>query len=157
MPCNADYMDPTQRERDSREVAVLLHHLARKLGMVTSSELSAAASGLLGDVGRLDEFTAELCSLLRGLNDHKMNLYVYDGRDPMARRLADWWDKHQEADRIREEKESRANRSIDDIVADALSRSSTDYLQEDVAKQDLNEFALALLALKEGDYAENTF
>jgi hypothetical protein len=26
---------------------------------------------------------------------------IYDGRDPIARSLADWWDEHQAADRAR--------------------------------------------------------
>jgi hypothetical protein len=29
------------------------------------------------------------------------NRIVYNGRDPMSRRLADWWERHEEIDRQR--------------------------------------------------------
>jgi hypothetical protein len=32
---------------------------------------------------------------------------VYDGRNPMARKLADWWEEHQKADKMRRNRERR--------------------------------------------------
>lgn len=48
-----------------------------------------------------------MCSAIRALTDEQMNRIVYDGRNPKARSLADWWEKHLEADRIREEQERK--------------------------------------------------
>ena len=40
--------------------------------------------------------------------DDDVNRIVYDARNPQSRKLADWWEKHQEADRKRESEEEEA-------------------------------------------------
>lgn len=96
MPCRCDYMEPTKREIEHKLVHNLLFYVVESLRL----------DSIITDFGRdVDEDTALLCSLIRVMNKNEVNRIVYDGRNPQARKLADWWDKHQERDRIREEAE----------------------------------------------------
>ena len=55
------------------------------------------------------------------LPDDKVEAVVYDGRNPEARKLADWWDHHQTADAEREAEEvHRRNNEV--LLAQALSK-----------------------------------
>lgn len=107
MPCNSDYMEATQAEENSREVAQHIVWLAGKLNLPVEGFISKAANEYYGDVTKLNTMTQKLCAMcqLPYAENH-----IYNGRDKDARKLADWWDKHQEADRKRLEKElAKAN------------------------------------------------
>lgn len=108
MPCDASYMEPTQREKNSKLVARLLIYVLDFLQPDQSDErvdMLNIAQSQYGDPGRLDELTARLCSLCHEMSDDQKNSIIYNGHSPNARRLADWWDEHQEADRQRVERE----------------------------------------------------
>ena len=34
-----------------------------------------------------------LCTLIRNMSEEQRDRIVYNGRDPVSRRLADWWDE----------------------------------------------------------------
>lgn len=64
----------------------------------------------------LDYLTDSLCSTIRIMNEDEQNQSIYNGRDPYARKVADWWDCHQEMDRRRiahEKGEKEQQRLID--------------------------------------------
>lgn len=106
MPCRSDYMEPNEREKESQRVAMLLIYTVEKLGSgKVSGKLVKTATDPYGNVVRLDRDTAELCSLIRSMNPEQLNRIVYDGRDANARKLADWWEHHEEADKLREANE----------------------------------------------------
>lgn len=48
-----------------------------------------------------------LCQLLNGLNDEQTSTIVYNGCNKQARKLADWWERHQKLDKEREEMEDK--------------------------------------------------
>lgn len=97
MPCKSDYMEPTVKERQHRQAAQLLVYVHGKLGQPVPKKLSAAAADIYGgaDGEKNMEF---LCTLIRNMSEEQRERIVYNGRDPMARRLADWWDEHEAED-----------------------------------------------------------
>ena len=96
MPCNCDHMEPTAAERHRREAAQHLVYLFDRLGLDIAPHIKEAADDLYGTGG--DECVVALCEILRGGTDDVMAI-VYDAKDRRSRRLADWWEDHQEEDR----------------------------------------------------------
>jgi hypothetical protein len=113
-------MEPTQKERLLQETARLLIYVRMntKSGVKVSSRLRAAAC----DVYCRKDYVSELCDAIRSLTEEEQARIVYDGRNPEARRLADWWDEHQEADRKRLEEELRQ------VLRNELRRKALDKL-----------------------------
>lgn len=101
MPCNGDYLDPTAREAESKKVCGLLVYVLRELGQEIPEKVSKAAKEYYGDEKHLDANVASLCKLLRGLSKTAADRIIYDGRSRRARQLANWWEKHQRADKQR--------------------------------------------------------
>ncbi len=55
----------------------------------------------------VDALTYQLCAILESMSEKDKDRLVYNGRDPAARALADWWSHHQKADAARLEREER--------------------------------------------------
>ena len=99
MPCNSNHMEPTARERQHSKAATLLVYALKAMDKPVHASLLRDAIDIYG--GQNGEASmAALCTLLRSMTDEQRNRIVYDGRNPMARRLADWWDKHQAEDAL---------------------------------------------------------
>ena len=128
MPCRSDYMDPTQKERLLQETAQLTVYVLESLGESVPQKLTNAAN----DIYCRADYVPLLCCLMKEieLNPAEMNRIVYDGHSKNARRLADWWEKHVEADRIREAKEAkeRADAKIREGLLKKLTPEELDYL-----------------------------
>lgn len=103
MPCKSDYLEPTQRERQLQLAAQLYQWVLAQEGCVAAARVKAAAH----DPYCKDDFVPELCTLLRNMPKDRREALVYNAHDPMARKLADWWEEHQKADTLREEHEAR--------------------------------------------------
>lgn len=103
MPCRSDYMEPTNKEKRLQETAQLLMYVRSntKTGVKISNALRSAA----GNLYCTKDYVPELCGVIRGLSEEDKDRIMYDGRNPTARKLADWWDEHEEADRVRREAE----------------------------------------------------
>lgn len=98
MPCNSDYMDPTNKEKELQETAKLLVYALKKKRRKVPKWVSDAAK----DIYCLeDKVVPELCSLIRSFHKEDMDRIVYNGRDKTSRRLADWWEEHEKADKKR--------------------------------------------------------
>ena len=116
MPCDASYMNPNEKEKNSKQVAEFICYLldtGKFEGWYNGSrvdEYRKAATDYYGDADLLDEMTAFLCKLIEHMNDDMKEAYLFNGRSKMARRLADWWDDHTEADRQRRKKEMLAEK-----------------------------------------------
>lgn len=107
MPCSSDYMEPTAREIESRKVNKLLAYILPKMGMIVPADITYASEYIYGKPDTLDADTDLMCKLCGSLDEEKQNEIIYNGRDKMARQLADWWENHQEFDRVRTAEEKR--------------------------------------------------
>ena len=112
MPCNCDYMNPNDAEKNSRSVALLIlyvvdqneesyiHNVMTHYG-VTLKEVTDASDNIYGNGAALNSFVQVLCKLCSDMSEDEQSRIIYDGRNPTARQLATWWDEHEEADRKR--------------------------------------------------------
>lgn len=105
MPCSSEYMEPTVAERQRKHAAELLVFVKQKLGLSVSKEEKASAKSFYGEGG--EKSMVKLCTILRGMTSEEEERVVYDARDPMSRKLADWWEEHQAEDAKREAKQTR--------------------------------------------------
>lgn len=108
MPCNSDHMNARPNEVLSRETAKLIVFVSSKLGGAAPAWVAEAADEYYGAENRVDEIVRMLCEIISGLTPERRDQIVYDGKDPTARQLADWWERHQAADRAREAAEAAA-------------------------------------------------
>ena len=97
MPCNSEYMRQNDYEKRLQQTAQLLVFAMRKLGQSPTPVMTETADN---DYAQYD-FTPDLCKLINGLSEFEVDQIIYNGRDPMSRRLADWWERHQQADKER--------------------------------------------------------
>jgi predicted DNA binding protein len=101
-------MKPSSREIRSQETAQLLLYVHNHLNTQAEKYVRDAAKDTYGNVARLDDMVVELCALLTAMHDTDRDALVYNAKDKTARRLADWWEEHLEADRKRIAQEQKA-------------------------------------------------
>jgi hypothetical protein len=128
-------MEPTEWEAESKRVCELIVWLEKRLrekevclesgcsphcphSVWVPDWVPEVAEETYGDPDKVHEATAILCELCRKTPDD----IIYDGRDRTARRLADWWDDHQEADRAKAESEA------DEVRREELRRQAREKL-----------------------------
>jgi len=97
MPCNSDYLDPTEMEENSRQTCKHIIYLGKKLDETVPSWVRTAAKHVYGNKARLEEAVQILCAMCKKADDS----IIYNGKDKKARALADWLDEHKAADRRR--------------------------------------------------------
>jgi hypothetical protein len=124
MPCNSDYMNPTHKEVQLRETAILYKYALRCLGLDIPPEVSRAA----GDMYCSVDFVSDLCNLLSDMTEEQRVSIIYNPYEKPSRRLADWWEEHQKADRLREEREKEAARQAA-VREEALSRLTPEQIK----------------------------
>lgn len=105
MPCRSDYMDPTKEESNRRETSEFIVFVYGQLGIETPKRIVEAAKDAYGLGVQLDVVVEMLCESLSGLSEKDQERIIYNAKDKTSRRLADWWEEHQEADKKRIEKE----------------------------------------------------
>jgi len=123
MPCNSDYMAASGQELESKRVCELLVYVYECTGVKVPAWISKASADYYGNTQRIDEATALLCGACRGLTQGEQNKYLFNGRKEMARKLASWYERHQEWDarRVKEEDESRRKIMLKDRAVQKLS------------------------------------
>ena len=108
MGCRSDYMEPNAREDESRRVAQHLRYVLTALGQDVPNNITVASEHIYGNQDLLDEWTAKLCGLCRGMDDETESRIIYNAREPLSRNLASWWERHQRVDEAREKAEAEA-------------------------------------------------
>ena len=109
MPCRSDYMEPTDRERESVRVCKHLQHLSRVLQQPLPGDVRVGVQTMYGNVDQLDAHTALLCELM-GLHEEVITKRVVELKKLEDLSLLEWWVRHQEADRKREARERQIER-----------------------------------------------
>jgi hypothetical protein len=97
-------MEQNDLEKFVQETAQLVKYVKKKMGLpIGTLERHADTYYPFNYIkrGEADVLTANLCSLLTDMKGKVRDEIVYNGKDKTSRRLADWWDAHQEADRKR--------------------------------------------------------
>ena len=148
MPCRSDYMEPTNKENRLQETAKLLCYVYTQLGLESTIPVGwlEAADNCYCE----HDLVPDLCAVLKGLAEKTLDRIVYSPKNKMARKLADWWEEHLEADRKREAEEARAI-EVKVLISSAKSKLSAAEkmalgLKDD---EDLRESALAKLTADE--------
>ena len=117
MGCRSDYMEPTHKERLLQETAQLYEYALFEMNQIVPADVKAAAK----DIYCRKDFVPDLCELVTNMNDLQRQRVVYNPYHKMSRKLADWWEKHQEADRRRIEQE-QIESIRQEIALSALSK-----------------------------------
>ena len=113
MGCRSDYMQPTRQEQDLADSASMhekLENQKREIERQALDEKKKKEKELITilinflaeklELTDLPESTCQkLCSMLQSLTEKQINDWVYDAHNTTSRKLADWWEKHQEDDR----------------------------------------------------------
>lgn len=122
MPCNSDYLNPSQKEVALRRAATLLVHVYQFLGEPVSPALKAAAANLYCS----DDYVPALCARLKKLKRFSKDRFeelVYNAKSPVSRDLAGWWEEHENADKARVAKEA-AQKKQEELRQQALNKLS---------------------------------
>ena len=141
MPCNCDYMDPTDDEKNSKEVAGhllwLIETYPTKINTkYTKEQLGQWCKNFYGNRAELNNMVVELCRIIKGFDVDTINDVVYDGRSKRSRQLADWWDTHKAADAARDGNEiSPKDKEIVKSVIDELTPTQLLYLISQFAQK----------------------
>ena len=128
MPCNSDYLAASGQELESQRVCQLLAYLYGHVEKTVPDWVAKAADDYYGNVARLDEATKMLCECCRLLTEEEAGQFIYDGHNPEARKLADWFDRHQEWDRRRVKEEDETRRRVI-LKGRALKKLSTEEIE----------------------------
>jgi hypothetical protein len=139
MPCRSDgYLSESLLDKEVNCVAQLLMYVYDKLKRIASLDyyIKQAAVETYPKIDRkeLDKMTALLCSTIKNLSKTELDDIVYNGRNKESRRLADWWEKHQELDRLREQQERKDIERRKEYLLDTFKELSEDNQNEIVNK-----------------------
>ena len=120
MPCNSDYLDPTQKEIELAKVYGLLDEL--ETGKLSNKYPDGFDERVYNEnisKEAMDEKVEKLCSKLQKTDVSKYSL-----------EMQMWWRNHQEADRKRLEKEikDKKNKEERDKILSKLSKYEIDLL-----------------------------
>lgn len=109
MPCQSDYLAASGQELESKRVCCLLVYVYEQIGKEIPDWIKTASIYYYGNVARLDEATALLCSVCRSFTSDEKERIIYNAHSKESRNLASWFERHQEWDnrRVAEENEMR--------------------------------------------------
>lgn len=105
MPYRSDYMEPTAREQYCQHTAQLYLYameILSKQGTHTwTPELIKDVTLAANHMYASSDYTPHLCALINKLSPAEQDLVLYNARERMSRKLADWWEQHQAVDNQR--------------------------------------------------------
>lgn len=121
MPCQNYERELSSLELESKRVCQLLTYALPAVGKDVPAWVVEVSKHPYGSPKRADEATAMLCEICGSLDEDQTAKVIYDGRNPEARKLADWWDSHQKDDAARKQREEE-KKAKDDIKSRALEK-----------------------------------
>ena len=114
MPCQGpsnEEVRTANHQRDLYQLMLDIHHYGKDngAGLLLTAEYFAMCEQGIHDAGQayntrgtFDRATAELCRIVQAFTPEQQDFYLYNGRVSACRRLAEWWEAHQEVDRQRD-------------------------------------------------------
>lgn len=97
MPCRSEGPpSPSTEQVYNKETLTLLKYVLSRVSFVIKMPLPKESEYQNTDM------TTTLCAVLRRLKPEDFDAIVYNAKDSVSRRLADWWEQHQEIDKRRE-------------------------------------------------------
>lgn len=114
MPCNADYLEPTESEKEASKVAWLLQELTTKLPVDPEDYARGMHPDIYGREFNIDVMVSTLCAALRNEDVTKYSL-----------EMQMWWRDHKKADEARLAA-ALAAASRDKAIAAALAKLTFD-------------------------------
>jgi len=129
MPCRSDYMEPNSSERRNQATAKLCLFFMQQIGWVAPDNLLADAEHLYCT----QDWAPFLCQNLRALKERDPEGFdnlVYNAKNPQSRKLADWWEAHEEFDkkRVAEEEKAAARAKLAEVARGKLTNAEFDAL-----------------------------
>ncbi len=128
MPCDSSYLDPKGREKQLQNAAKLLVFLHKQLGRPIKNWIVKESKEIYCQNEKLVPL---LCQTLKDLPEDVRNSIVYNAHNKDARKLADWWEEHieaDEADKEREEREPEEKRRLE-LKKQALSKLTPEEIK----------------------------
>lgn len=101
MPCDSGYLEPNTREKELRRAAGLLVYVLNSLHRPIEPWIIEQANDQYANNGEGGDPVVLLCGVLKNMTRTEQKVIVFDGYSRMARDLANWWEDHQLADRMR--------------------------------------------------------
>lgn len=133
MPCSDNYPAVTSSQAHRQRTAKLLIWVYKRLGVPIPKKVRDAS---------LDSYCEDktvipsLCKALKEMTDSDRDALVYDARSKMSRALANWWERHQEQDKI-DRAEARAKAKLSKVRKEGLAKLT--HLQRKALGLDYNE------------------
>lgn len=122
------------RDKKLDRLKALVRYVNGKVLQEAPAKLSdSAISKACGREG-LDNLTRWLCSACRSMSEAQKASIIYDGRNSQARALADWWEEHQEHDRLREEQERYESIQPSGFHAKLIEENRSELLAQTIAE-----------------------
>jgi superfamily II DNA/RNA helicase len=103
-------MEPTRYEEEILQTVKNLIYVYGKLKTKPSDELIRASKSVYFTKEEGDKWVAKLCGILTPMPEKEKQKIIYNAKSAEARKVADWWEEHQEADRKREAEEKQAKK-----------------------------------------------
>lgn len=131
MPCNSEYMEPSYPEVASKEACELICYLFPKIEKYIPRWVRLAANSYYGNESKLHSAEVMLLDTISCLTNRQMDKYVFDGKNPQARKLADWIDgpgKRIKAERQKKKKENQDIKEAKKILS-RLRQEEVDILE----------------------------
>jgi putative cell wall-binding protein len=114
-------MNATQKEKECQNIFKCLRTAFNLKNKTVPAWVVNGADNMYGDLERLNEAVKKLCEMCPTIDEDK----IYDGRNKEARKLVDWWEEHQEADKKRmlaEQSEEIKAKQKEDLIKSAKSK-----------------------------------
>lgn len=94
MPCMTDPQTATE-EYNQRTAQLFVYVVTQLKNSVPNAAMKAAQ-----EYWCHTDYTQHLCSLLKNMSSAQISAIVYNPHSKQSRKLADWWEQHQEDDKL---------------------------------------------------------
>lgn len=130
MPCNSDYLEPRGDEVESQRCAECLVYVFKSINIECPKWIEEASKNVYGNSNKIDILVVSLCKLCTKMTEKEKAAIIYDGKSKQSRKLADWWEEHQEADRerIKEEKQEANKKAARKRALSKLTKKEIEAL-----------------------------